>query len=218
MKAFFAALFLLTLPAMAEEAPLVHSSGLPNSTCEYPEAALQAKAVGTTLVGFVAMTDGTFRSVTVLNTSGNADLDKAAVDCVSRWQFDPKNKIDKLWVAPQGAYIVWELQVGAAGKPIGLRIGMPHNCAWNYPDHAFRNHITGITTVRFRISDEGRVREPEVLQSSGSAELDNAARVCVRAWHYGPAVKDGKKVEVPWTAKIPWTIDGSTVVVEHFDK
>lgn len=218
MKTLFVAAILLALPAMAEEGPPVHSSGLPNSTCEYPEAALQVKAEGTVLVGFVAMTDGTFRSVSVLTSSGNADLDKAALDCASRWRFDPKSNADKLWIAAQGAYIGWKISGWPGGKPQGLRIGIPHNCVQNYPDRALRNHVVGTTTVRFRITDEGRVRDPQILQSSGSPDLDRAALYCASAWRYAPAVDKGKKVEAHGTAEIPWSIDNSMVVVEHFSE
>jgi TonB family protein len=218
MKALCAALILLTLPAMAEEGPPVHSSGLPNSTCDYPEAALQAKAEGTALVAFVAMDDGTFRSVSVLTSSGNADLDKATLDCVSHWRFDPKSSIDKRWIAAQGAYIAWKISGWPGGKPVGLRIGIPHNCMRDYPVRAFHSHVTGTTTVRFRITDEGQVRDPQIVQSSGSADLDKAALYCANGWHYAPAVNKGNKVEAHGTAEIPWSIDNSMVVVEHFDK
>ena len=87
------AVLLLTAPALADVAS---SSGLANTTCEYPAAA--ARAQGDTLVRFTPMADGTLQSVTILKSSGNADLDNAAVACAAHWHFDPKSQTDRRWV------------------------------------------------------------------------------------------------------------------------
>ena len=205
MKRLSAVLLLVfAVPALAE-APT-------NTSCAYPEPALAAKAAGTTLVGFKPNADGTFGDVKVRHSSGNADLDAAAVACVSAWRYDPKNDRDIAWISYKGTFINWGVFDGA---PEGERIGRPHNCDWAYPKEAASQGLSGTTTLRFVISDEGRVRDAQVVKSSGSSLLDNAALTCVVPWHYLPAVKGNKKVAVPWEVQIPWTPDDALVTVEH---
>ena len=49
------------------------------------------------------------------------------------------------------------------------------------------------------VSPEGLVSGVDVVQSSGFAALDRAARDAVLTWHFLPSVKDGQPVpdEVP---------------------
>jgi len=211
MKSLLAALVLLIGPALAQTVP---SSGLPNTTCEYPAAAVSVRAEGRTLVVFLPMPDGTLLSVTILKSSGNTDLDNAAVTCVENWRFDPKSSADRSWVDVRGAYISWTMPDDSTGKPLGKRSGVPHSCAFAYPKEARKDRLAGTTKVRFVITDRGRVTDPQIVESSGSVLLDNAALRCVGYWRYVPAVKDGQNVEASWTVSIPWSVDGPIVVVE----
>lgn len=183
-----------------------------NATCAYPAAALAAKAEGTTLVGFMPMTDGTFRNARLRHSSGNADLDQAAVACVSGWRFDPKT--DKTWVEYNGTFIKWTLD----GQPQGKRSGRPHNCGWAYPAEARERKLTGTTALRFVITEDGHVRNAEVAGSSGSDALDTAALQCTKRWKYIPAVKNDNNVEARWYVEIPWMPDDALVTVERADQ
>lgn len=187
-------------------------------TCAYPNSVLEAKAEGTTLIGFLPMTDGTLRNVTVRHSSGNPDLDQAAVTCVSGWRFDPKNDKDRLWVSSKGAYIYWNQSNEPGGKPAGTRRGRPHNCDWAYPAEAREQKLTGTTALRFVITDDGHVRDAKLVTSSGSSKLDDAALSCARRWRYLPAVKNNENVEARWYVEIPWTPDDALVTVERADQ
>lgn len=56
----------------------------------YPPAAIAAHAQGTVLLDVTVGIDGVPEKLRTRSSSGNADLDKAAVESVSTWQFNPR--------------------------------------------------------------------------------------------------------------------------------
>jgi len=79
-------------------------------------------------------------------------------------------------------------------------------CRMDFParqPHQLRSGAA--TTLSFTIATDGNVKDVTVVDSSGDADLDDAAAKCASTWHYKPAVQDGKAVEVPWKAKVLWT-------------
>jgi protein TonB len=75
-----------------------------------------------------------------------------------------------------------------------------------YPPQAFRNHEEGTVLVRVDVDANGMATNPEVVNRSGSRELDRAAMDAVRKWQFKPALKDGKaiasSVDVPVEFKL----------------
>ena len=65
--------------------PQILSSPIP----AYPESARVANIEGTTVVGLIIGVDGGVSSAWVESSSGNSDLDNAAVNAVYGWQFVP---------------------------------------------------------------------------------------------------------------------------------
>ena len=64
-----------------------------------------------------------------------------------------------------------------------------------YPSLALRLAHEGNVRLRLTITEQGRVAAAEILNSTGHAELDNAAVAWVqRVWRYQPAVQDGRPV------------------------
>ncbi|GGK06749.1 energy transducer TonB [Luteimonas terricola] len=56
---------------------------------EYPVAAYRDRAEGTVLVGILVDANGRPSEVDVVRRSGNRDLDRAALDAVRQWTFEP---------------------------------------------------------------------------------------------------------------------------------
>lgn len=56
----------------------------------YPASALADQAAGEVKVSVFVETDGTARNVTVIESSGRADFDAAAIESVKMWRFEPK--------------------------------------------------------------------------------------------------------------------------------
>ena len=57
----------------------------------------------------------------------------------------------------------------------------------DYPEEARWEERTGKTTVKFKISGQGRVLEPSVSKSSGHRDLDLAAIKAIQFWHFKTA-------------------------------
>lgn len=90
-------------------------------------------------------------------------------------------------------------------------VGVAPGCdkdASRYPPYAIRAGIEGETFLSFRIAVDGTTKAVTVERSSGNADLDAASVAGVRCWHYKPAMKDGKPIEVPWHASVKWQLRG----------
>lgn len=55
-------------------------------------------------------------------------------------------------------------------------------------------------TLKFRVDEQGRVHDPEIVESS-ETEFDQAALKVIRFWQFVPKIKNGKPV--PGSAKLP---------------
>ena len=64
----------------------------------------------------------------------------------------------------------------------------------SYPHEAIKRHEQGIVQVLVHITPAGEAGEIEMITSSGSSALDNAARDAVSKWHFKPAIRDGVPV------------------------
>ena len=154
--------------------------------------------------------DGRLVDVRILQSSGNVELDNAALRCVAHWQFDPKGPVAEFHHGQQRLSINWRIPATVPGKtperPVGYDSGIPHVCMMDYPLQAVRDHISGVVRVAFLIKANGKVDDVKVEGSSGNDLLDRAALRCVKYWRYRPAVDNGKAVDVPWKADIVWRV------------
>jgi TonB family protein len=82
--------------------------------------------------------------------------------------------------------------------------GLRHSCESFYPPGPLLNNVEGKTIVGFTVDPTGHVVEPAVKESSGNADLDDAAKKCVLRWIYRPALKDRVPIAVPWQAAVIW--------------
>lgn len=95
-------------------------------------------------------------------------------------------------------------EVPAPKGTVPVAIGAPHACMSDYPALSRRIGEEGVTTLAFRITTLGTVRDVTVVRSSGSPRLDLAAVSCVTHWTYIPAAVNGQKVEAPWKVQVVW--------------
>jgi protein TonB len=63
-----------------------------------------------------------------------------------------------------------------------------------YPEEAVRLGQQGAVVLVIHVTPEGLTSGADIMQSSGSALLDQSARDAVMAWRFLPAVKDGAPV------------------------
>ncbi len=69
-----------------------------------------------------------------------------------------------------------------------------HNRKPSYPNEAVYRGEQGAVVLLIHVSPEGLVSGVDVVQSSGFAALDRAARDAVLTWHFLPSVKNGQPV------------------------
>ena len=86
------------------------SLGRPHACADlYPRAAIDARAEGITTLTFIVTTEGSTRDIKVFASSGNADLDAAAVACAGRWRYQPQTENGVPEEARWEASVEWKL-------------------------------------------------------------------------------------------------------------
>lgn len=64
-----------------------------------------------------------------------------------------------------------------------------------YPRDAQRRGIAGTVLLRIHVGADGAPQQVDLVQGSGSRELDRAASEGVRRWRFAPAMRNGQPVE-----------------------
>jgi protein TonB len=85
-------------------------------------------------------------------------------------------------------------------RPQVVKITQP-----KYPAEAFRNRVQGTVVVMITIDVDGRVQDPEVLESVSA--LDEAALTCTKRWRFKPAMKGGQAVATAAVSPITFRIE-----------
>jgi protein TonB len=173
-------------------------------TNSYPDEAVEAQAEGTTTIAFTITDQGTVADLRIATTSGNAALDKAALDCAKDWRYKPAIKNNVPVAVPWRAQMKWSLN-GYVPKPHPVATGAPHDCSAFYPRQAELAQWEGTTELSFVVGINGAVKDLVVTKSSGHTSLDKAAVRCVGNWQYTPAKQNGQAIDLPWFAAVPWT-------------
>ena len=103
----------------------------------------------------------------------------------------------------------------APPKPAGpvtlsseLAVACPERAPPVYPLLARRLGETGKVVLGVELDETGRVSAAEVLTSSGSHRLDDAAIAAVRTWRCQPAQRDGHAVRSRATQPFNFTLEG----------
>jgi TonB family protein len=188
-----------TAPMVTVSSP--KATGVPHACplSAYPQSALEGHIEGTTTLAFHIAIDGSVKGISVFRTSGNSDLDQAAIGCASSWRYLPALQNGQPLEVSWKASVVFRVD-----DILSPRVaGQPHACAeQNYPPWIWAVVAEASTTVSFRIATNGTVNGVTVVKSSGLKEIDDAAVRCASDWRYAPATQAGQPVEVPWKAAI----------------
>lgn len=97
--------------------------------------------------------------------------------------------------------------------PVVQRVSQPpslsktENCRDDYPFFARLLGHEGVTELAFTVAADGQVSGVKVVNSSGYDGLDDAAKDCVKKWHYRPAIKDNALVDAPMNVKVTWNLE-----------
>ena len=87
-------------------------------------------------------------------------------------------------------------------------IDAAHSCQKpEYPAISRRNEETGTVLLEFLIEVDGKVVNSKVVQSSGHARLDEAARQALSLCNFKPGTVDGKPERSTAHIRYTWTLD-----------
>jgi TonB family protein len=169
--------------ALAEQTPetttatAIHSIGRPH-VCNsyYPPAAVRAGAEGTVLLGFIVTAKGGVSDIKILTSSGNKDLDDAAVNCASHWLYKPATKDAVPVDTPWKANVVWKFAL-----PPAVQTAL--SCLYHREQLVPPPNL-GQTVVNFRVMQDGSVTDAKVAQSSGDRFFDAMGMGCAQARHF----------------------------------
>jgi TonB family protein len=162
----------------------------------WPEADLKAKHEGMVAIRVEVGVDGQVVAAQVEASSGHAGLDKAARAAFVNCRFKPAMHGGK--ALPSWRLLVWDWS--PAAWPFGPDVvqAEPDYSACETPARPSAVFLAGqelSMLVRLRIGVDGRVKQSEVVKSSGFADLDGSALAVLRKCRFAPALQDGLPVE-----------------------
>lgn len=77
----------------------------------------------------------------------------------------------------------------------------------DYPDASRRAEEQGVTRVQYTVGTDGKASGCTVLQSSGSARLDEATcKIIERRFRFNPATREGQPVSETKTQPVRWQL------------
>jgi TonB family protein len=189
-------------PAGSQPTPSAGSSG----TCDryLPANFVLPPTARATLVSLRISVTGDVSDVSLTRSSGNGDLDKAALACVSGWHQAPitvdGKPIDVSLIG--GVFWASRLHTFSYSSPAGE----PNVCNNSYPPLSIRLNQEGTTTLKVRVAADGSVQNPVVTQSSGYAALDQASLNCAASYRYFPATQNGNPVAIDRQLAFNWRL------------
>jgi TonB family protein len=150
--------------------------------------------------------DGSIHDVALYRSSGNSDLDKAALACANATGRSAPimrggNPIEGTWV---GA-VSWSERWHQFIRPDRIT-GIIPPCYLHCPRVAVRMHEEGTARVSYRITATGDVSNATIVKSTGYGALDQASLDCVSGWHYYPVTQNGVPVEVEQVMNVAWRL------------
>ena len=95
-----------------------------------------------------------------------------------------------------------------AKTPVGdHEASVLHRVAPKYPVSALRNNDSGTVTVGIQVDADGKPDKVRIEKSSGSRDLDRAAREAVLQWQFSPKVENGSPVSSELLIPVEFKLD-----------
>lgn len=172
------------------------------SNCEAfaPQDAKYSSGLSATLVSVRITSQGEMRDPTLFQSSGDNELDKAALACADGYQ------VGYVSVGGKPAEVRWVLAHNWATPGSGFGPAYPPGvqnrpCTSSHQANRIENPAT---TVSYHIATDGTVRDAAVEESSGVPSLDQAVARCVVSWRFFPVTQNGQPVEAGQQLQVNW--------------
>jgi TonB family protein len=179
--------------------------GVHSVSAFYPDVARRLSQEGDVIVSFLVHTDGSVANIAVARSSGFPLLDTAAVTAVSTWRYMPAMQGGKPVDYHDKALLQFRLR-GSPDVPPAIFniIPAPMDA---YPPDALASKQQGATQIVVLINENGSVSAVQVVATSGSQSLDDAAMALVKQkWHFKAAAIDDKSMKSAIELIINWTL------------
>lgn len=184
------------------------SDGSHSAGTFYPPLARRLNEQGAVLLKFVVTPQGTVENPVVVNSSGFADLDAAAIEAVKTWRYKPARKGDVPIAVQIEANVRFQLR-GDDGIPTGLAMEMVDMTPSDYPPESLAAREEGQVCILVTVGESGSVTSAIIVRSSNSPRLDQAAMaIVIGRWHFTPATREGKPVTSQTIYVLNWRLSG----------
>ena len=174
----------------------------------YPRESLSTQETGVTRLRMHVAASGDLRGVSLVQSSGSARLDNAAIEALSRCEFKAGTQAG---VPIDSSFVVeykWQLSTPA----------ITNNCKPEYPVEALRAGEQGKTVLQFQLTSAGDAENIEVAQSSGSARLDEASIAAVRRCQFKrPRATSPQKFKVEYNWRLEDDVPAAPLAPEAPD-
>ena len=176
----------------------------PPHTCPYPPVYIGPHDSGKTLVGVKVGTTGAVEDSVVVQSSGSPQLDYASQLCVKAWLYNPAMRHGQPIEAWVPTMLNWQMVHRGEAEPALLantvrpptRKYSANKCEW------WHYHETSGVLLAFYVEQDGSVKNPSILKSTGDPAVDKDALDCVMQLAYEPAKQNGQPVEVRLTERM----------------
>lgn len=231
MRLTVALYLVMTLPAMAQDAPkaipiaadVMEKQSVSKVPPTYPPIARAAHIEGRVVLRAIIGTDGTVKSLDVI--SGPEMLRTSAREAVSQWTYRPFLLKGKPMVVDTTITVNYQIEketppavpetqenVPIANGPARIQAGVMAGQILTkvnpiYPPDARAAHVEGTVIMHAIIGKEGTIRNPSVV--SGPEMLRDSAIEAVRQWTYRPYLLNGEPVEVDTTITVNYLMSPS---------
>ena len=200
-------------PVTAQPSPT--SAALDQHAYYYPSSCDQFLPAGTThpqtnrvtILSYRLPLTGEFEDISVFRSSGDSNLDQAAVRCAQTIHAPPfkvagvPTEISWVtgyfWSIPPRRSAFLDVSPAGSGNICDAPI---------YPPIAVRKHQEGTVIVAYHVGTDGSVKDIQVARSSGFPWLDGAAVTCAEFFHYFPATQNGRPVEIDKILRFVWEL------------
>ena len=201
---------------------------------EYPIEMRRSGMRGDVVVDFVVDIEGRVTQAYVVR-SLNPAFDEPALTAIRQWTFEPGRRGDTPVNTHSQVSIHFELQGRWAGGETGLEVGgkvdqtnLPPELRYDvapkprgrvlpvYPYGLVRDGVKGSATVKFMISETGKVSYAEVVKAT-QPEFGAAAVAMIEQWEFEPALRGGRPTQSVFSYTQEFSPDDTNLVPAVLD-
>lgn len=142
---------------------------------QYPVSALQSAQEGATVLSFKITPQGSVRDAGVFESSGNSDLDSAAIACANQWQYRPALQNGAAVEVPWRARVVWRIAISEPFRGISVASFRCVTSTREGREELLQSTLHPV--FKLHISN-GTITSVTMLASSGNPDFDQRAAAC----------------------------------------